>query len=73
MVLFWIRLLGYKKKVLSIMDRREAIKTACSLAGKNDIILLAGKGHEKYQEIKGSKNPFDDREILEETFKMLEK
>ncbi|MEO8150550.1 MAG: UDP-N-acetylmuramoyl-L-alanyl-D-glutamate--2,6-diaminopimelate ligase [Bacteroidia bacterium] len=55
------------KKVLSITDRREAIKTASSLAGKGDIILVAGKGHEKYQEIKGVKYPFDDMEILTET------
>ncbi len=56
-----------KKKVLSITDRREAIKTACSLAVKGDIILVAGKGHEKYQEIKGVKYPFDDMEILADT------
>ncbi|HAP02064.1 MAG TPA: UDP-N-acetylmuramoyl-L-alanyl-D-glutamate--2,6-diaminopimelate ligase [Bacteroidetes bacterium] len=55
--------------VLSISDRREAIKTAVSLAHNGDIILLAGKGHEKYQEIKGVKLPFDDKEILSETFK----
>jgi UDP-N-acetylmuramoyl-L-alanyl-D-glutamate--2,6-diaminopimelate ligase len=62
-----------KKKVLTIADRREAIRTACTLAGKGDIILLAGKGHEKYQEIKGVKHPFDDKEILQLTFKELEK
>jgi UDP-N-acetylmuramoyl-L-alanyl-D-glutamate--2,6-diaminopimelate ligase len=55
----------YKKK-LSITDRKEAIKTACALAAKGDIILLAGKGHETYQEINGKKLPFDDRKILEE-------
>lgn len=54
------------KKVLAITDRREAIKTACSLASKGDIILIAGKGHEKYQDIKGVKHPFDDLEILTE-------
>ena len=59
------------KKVLSIVDRREAIKTACSLAQQGDIILLAGKGHEKYQEIKGEKYPFDDKEILKETFNSI--
>lgn len=62
-----------KKKVLTITDRREAIRTAVSLAGKGDIILLAGKGHEKYQEIKGVKNHFDDKEELMNCFKELEK
>ena len=56
------------KKVLSIVDRREAVKTACSLAHSGDIILLAGKGHEKYQEIKGVKYPFDDKKVLQESF-----
>ena len=55
--------------VLSIADRKEAIKTAVSLAHSGDIILLAGKGHEKYQEIKGVKHPFDDKQVLDETFK----
>jgi len=53
-----------KKKTLVIADRKEAIRTACHLAKPGDIILLAGKGHEKYQEIKGVKYPFDDKEIL---------
>lgn len=54
------------KTVLSIVSRREAIRTACALASKADIILVAGKGHEKYQEIKGVKTPFDDvRELAE--------
>jgi UDP-N-acetylmuramoyl-L-alanyl-D-glutamate--2,6-diaminopimelate ligase len=57
-----------KRKVLSITDRRQAIKTAVTLAKKNDIILLAGKGHEKYQEIKGIKNHFDDKEELKLAF-----
>ncbi|MFT6746201.1 MAG: UDP-N-acetylmuramoyl-L-alanyl-D-glutamate--2,6-diaminopimelate ligase [Glaciecola sp.] len=61
------------KKVLSITDRFEAIKTACMLSGENDIVLVAGKGHEKYQDIKGVKHPFDDKETLEESFKMLGK
>ncbi len=61
-----------KKKSLSIADRREAIKTACQLASKGDIILLAGKGHEKYQEIKGVKYPFDDMEILTESLNLLQ-
>lgn len=59
------------KKTLRITDRREAIKTACSLSNKGDIILIAGKGHEKYQEIKGVKHDFDDLEILKETIKTL--
>ena len=54
------------KKVLAIADRKQAIKTACSLAVKGDIIIIAGKGHEKYQDIKGVKYPFDDMEILSE-------
>ena len=54
------------RKVLSIINRKEAIKTACALAQPKDIILVAGKGHEKYQEIKGVKHPFDDKEILME-------
>lgn len=62
-----------KRKVLTITDRKEAIKTACMLAGKGDIILLAGKGHEKYQEIKGVKYPFDDKAILRELFTELGK
>ncbi len=62
-----------KKKVLSITDRKEAIKAACSLAHQEDIILVAGKGHEKYQEIKGVKHPFDDKAILKELFEMMEK
>lgn len=53
-----------KRSVLSITDRKQAIKTACILAKKGDIILVAGKGHEKYQEIKGVKYPFDDKQIL---------
>jgi len=52
------------KKVISIVNREEAIKTACMIAGKNDIILIAGKGHETYQEIKGVKSHFDDREVV---------
>ena len=55
------------KKVLAITNREEAIKTACSLANDGDIILVAGKGHEKYQEIKGVKYPFDDLLILGES------
>lgn len=62
-----------KKKVLSITDRKEAIKTAISLANPEDIILVAGKGHEKYQEIKGVKYPFDDKLVLQEMMEMMEK
>ena len=56
------------KKVLSIVDRREAIRTACMLAEKGDVILIAGKGHEDYQEIKGVKHHFDDKEVVNEIF-----
>jgi len=56
------------KKVLSIVDRREAIRTACMLAQKGDVILVAGKGHEDYQEIQGVKHHFDDKEVLREIF-----
>jgi UDP-N-acetylmuramoyl-L-alanyl-D-glutamate--2,6-diaminopimelate ligase len=56
------------KKALSIVDRKEAVKTACSIAHSGDIILLAGKGHEKYQEIKGVKYPFDDKKVLQKSF-----
>ena len=55
-----------RKRVIIIVNRLEAIKTACHLAKSGDIILVAGKGHEKYQEIKGIKYPFDDKKILEE-------
>lgn len=50
------------RKTLSIADRKEAIRTACMLAEKGDVILIAGKGHENYQEIKGVKHHFDDKE-----------
>lgn len=56
------------KKVIAIADRREAIKTACMLAKKNDVILVAGKGHEDYQEIKGVKHHFDDKEEVQKAF-----
>ena len=58
------------KKVVSIVDRKEAIKTACMLAQKGDVILIAGKGHEDYQEIKGVKHHFDDREVVREIFNL---
>ena len=57
-----------KKKVLVIADRREAIKTACALAQSGDVVVIAGKGHENYQEIKGVKHHFDDKEIVKEIF-----
>lgn len=59
------------KKVLSIVDRKEGIRTACLLAKKGDIILIAGKGHETYQEVKGVKHHFDDREVLKQIFNEL--
>src|SRR6185295_3801050 len=62
-----------KRKYISIVDRKEAIKTAISLANKEDILLVAGKGHEKYQEIKGVKNHFDDKEVVKEMFELLDK
>ena len=61
-----------EKKVLSIVNRKEAIKTACALACPGDIILVAGKGHETYQEIKGVKHPFNDKEILMDVLKINE-
>jgi UDP-N-acetylmuramoyl-L-alanyl-D-glutamate--2,6-diaminopimelate ligase len=60
-----------KRKTLSITDRREAIKTACHLANPGDIILIAGKGHEKYQEVNGVRHHFDDKEILLEQFNLM--
>jgi UDP-N-acetylmuramoyl-L-alanyl-D-glutamate--2,6-diaminopimelate ligase len=60
-----------KKKVLVIIDRAQAIKTACRLANANDIILVAGKGHEKYQEINGDKFPFDDLEELKQSLNII--
>lgn len=62
-----------KRKSLRITDRREAIKVACSLAQPGDVILVAGKGHENYQEIKGVKHHFDDKEVLTEVFETLNK
>jgi UDP-N-acetylmuramoyl-L-alanyl-D-glutamate--2,6-diaminopimelate ligase len=62
-----------RKKYITVADRREAIKTAVSLASKEDIVLVAGKGHEKYQEIKGVKYDFDDKTLLNEIFELLER
>ncbi|WP_299338634.1 UDP-N-acetylmuramoyl-L-alanyl-D-glutamate--2,6-diaminopimelate ligase [uncultured Psychroserpens sp.] len=61
------------KKTMSIVDRKQAIKTACQLAKSKDIILIAGKGHETYQEIKGERTDFDDYKIVEEFLKQLQK
>jgi UDP-N-acetylmuramoyl-L-alanyl-D-glutamate--2,6-diaminopimelate ligase len=61
-----------RKKYLIIEDRKEAIKTVCSMASAGDIILVAGKGHEKYQEINGVKNDFDDKKILNEMFVLFD-
>lgn len=61
-----------RRKVLTVENRKEAIGVACRLAQPQDIILVAGKGHETYQEIKGVKHPFDDRQVLSETFNTLE-
>lgn len=62
-----------QRKVLIIADRKEAIKTATTMSKNGDIILIAGKGHETYQEIKGVKYPFDDKEIVKEMFDLLGK
>ncbi len=62
-----------RKKYISIVDRKEAIKAAVNLAHKEDIVLVAGKGHEKYQEINGVKYDFDDKQVLQEMLIMLEK
>lgn len=59
------------RKTLVLADREEAIKTACMMARENDIVLVAGKGHETYQEIKGVKYPFDDRLVMERVIKLL--
>ncbi|MCC2548667.1 UDP-N-acetylmuramoyl-L-alanyl-D-glutamate--2,6-diaminopimelate ligase [Hymenobacter sp. BT175] len=60
-------------KVLTVPDRREAIKTACELAGPGDIVLVAGKGHETYQEINGVRTEFDDKQVLREMYELLGK
>ena len=57
-----------RQAALTIVERREAIKTACALAQEGDVVLIAGKGHEDYQEIKGVKHHFDDREEVEKIF-----
>jgi UDP-N-acetylmuramoyl-L-alanyl-D-glutamate--2,6-diaminopimelate ligase len=62
-----------KRKYISITDRKEAIKTAVSISKPEDILLIAGKGHEKYQEVKGVKLHFDDKEVLQEMFSLFDK
>ncbi|RYY96847.1 MAG: UDP-N-acetylmuramoyl-L-alanyl-D-glutamate--2,6-diaminopimelate ligase [Chitinophagaceae bacterium] len=62
-----------KRKAITIVDRGQAIKTAVSLAGPDDILLIAGKGHEKYQDIQGVKHHFDDKEVLRELFELMDK
>ena len=57
-----------RRKVITITDRREAIRTACMMAEKGDVVLVAGKGHETYQEINGVKHHFDDHEVLRDIF-----
>jgi UDP-N-acetylmuramoyl-L-alanyl-D-glutamate--2,6-diaminopimelate ligase len=59
------------KKTLVITDRAEAIRTACAMAKAGDIILVAGKGNEKYQEVKGVKHPFDDLQMLKENLNTI--
>ena len=63
---------AFKRHTMSIVDRREAIKVAVNLAQPGDIVVIAGKGHEKYQEIKGVRNHFDDKEELLAVFKQME-
>lgn len=63
----------HMRKLLTIIDRKEAIRTACMMAQKGDIVLVAGKGHETYQEIKGVKYPFDDKEVLSEMLRLFGK
>ncbi|MEO8582684.1 MAG: UDP-N-acetylmuramoyl-L-alanyl-D-glutamate--2,6-diaminopimelate ligase [Flavitalea sp.] len=62
-----------RRKYISMPDRKEAIKTAISLSKPEDIVLIAGKGHEKYQEIKGVKHPFDDKQVLMDMFELFDK
>ena len=62
-----------RRKYIAIADRKQAIKTAISMAQPDDIVLVAGKGHEKYQEINGVKHHFDDKEVVQEMFELLGK
>jgi len=61
------------KKTVTILDRKQAIKSACQMANANDIILIAGKGHETYQEINGVRHDFDDMQIVKELLELLNK
>lgn len=65
--------ISLKRKILRITDRKEAIRTACVLAQPGDVVLVAGKGHEAWQEINGKKYPFDDKMVLKEVFELLNK
>ncbi len=60
-----------RRNVISIVDRREAIRTACTMAQPGDVILVAGKGHEDYQIVKGVKHHFDDHEVIREAFNLI--
>jgi len=60
-----------RKRVLSQVDRKEAIRTACLMATPGDVILVAGKGHEDYQEIQGVKHPFDDKQVIADVYATL--
>jgi len=62
---------GDQSKVITISDRKEAIRVACMLAKEGDVILVAGKGHEDYQEIKGVKYPFDDKKVIAEIYSTI--
>lgn len=68
-------LMGVKEdcnaSLLNIVDRKQAIRTACRLATRNDVIVIAGKGHENYQEVKGERFPFNDKEIIEKEFELM--
>lgn len=61
------------KKIMSVTNRKQAIKTACQIAGESDIILIAGKGHETYQEVNGERSDFDDLKIVTEFLNQLNK
>ncbi|NBC56812.1 MAG: UDP-N-acetylmuramoyl-L-alanyl-D-glutamate--2,6-diaminopimelate ligase, partial [Bacteroidetes bacterium] len=63
----------HQQKILSITNREEAIKTACKISNTNDIILIAGKGHETYQEVKGVRKDFDDMKIVKSYLNLFKK
>ncbi|HBL73044.1 MAG TPA: UDP-N-acetylmuramoyl-L-alanyl-D-glutamate--2,6-diaminopimelate ligase, partial [Bacteroidales bacterium] len=60
-----------RKRVLSLVDRKEAIRTACMMAKPGDVVLVAGKGHEDYQDIQGVKHPFDDKQVIADIYTTL--